>query len=42
MGEVRARATRILLKRFFEEGADVKAGETLFQKSIQPRSFQLE
>src|SRR5213078_4900310 len=29
--QVRARATGILLKRLFEEGADVKEGQVLFQ-----------
>ena len=41
MAEVRARATGILLKRFFEEGADVKA-EKRSSKLIQPRSKPAE
>ncbi len=36
--EVRARATGILLKRTFEEGADVKEGQVLFQ--IDPAPLQ--
>lgn len=38
MAEVRARATGILLKRLFEEGAEVKAGQVLFQ--IDPAPLQ--
>jgi membrane fusion protein (multidrug efflux system) len=38
MAEVRARATGILLKRLFEEGADVKADQTLFE--IDPAPLQ--
>jgi membrane fusion protein (multidrug efflux system) len=36
--EVRARATGILLKRYFEEGANVKEGDLLFQ--IDPAPLQ--
>ncbi len=36
--EVRARVSGILLKRFFEEGADVKEGDLLFQ--IDPAPLQ--
>ncbi len=36
--QVRARATGILLKRFFEEGSNVKEGEVLFQ--IDPAPLQ--
>jgi membrane fusion protein (multidrug efflux system) len=36
--EVRARATGILLKRLFEEGADVKADQVLFE--IDPAPLQ--
>lgn len=38
MAEVRARATGILLKRLFKEGADVKEGDILFQ--IDPAPLQ--
>jgi membrane fusion protein, multidrug efflux system len=38
VAEVRARATGIILKRLFEEGADVKAGDVLFQ--IDPAPLQ--
>lgn len=38
VAEVRARATGILLKRLFEEGAEVKAGDVLFQ--IDPAPLQ--
>ncbi len=38
VAEVRARATGILLKRNFEEGADVKEGEVLFR--IDPAPMQ--
>src|SRR5262245_17494895 len=36
--QVRARATGILLKRLFEEGADVKEGDVLFE--IDPAPLQ--
>jgi membrane fusion protein (multidrug efflux system) len=36
VAEVRARATGILLKRFFEEGSNVKEGEVLFQIDPAP------
>ncbi len=38
VAEVRARATGFILKRLFEEGADVKAGDVLFQ--IDPAPLQ--
>jgi len=38
VAEVRARATGILLKRLFEEGADVQAGQVLFE--IDPAPLQ--
>jgi membrane fusion protein (multidrug efflux system) len=38
IAEVRARTAGIVLKRVFEEGGDVKAGEVLFR--IDPASFQ--
>ena len=38
MAEVRARATGLLLKRQFEEGADVQAGQLLFE--IDPAPLQ--
>ena len=38
VAEVRARATGILLKRLFEEGADVKGDQTLFE--IDPAPLQ--
>ena len=38
VAEVRARATGILLKRMFDEGAEVKAGDVLFQ--IDPAPLQ--
>ncbi|QLF93461.1 efflux RND transporter periplasmic adaptor subunit [Pseudomonas sp. ABC1] len=38
VAEVRARVAGILLKRYFEEGADVKAGQVLFQ--IDPAPFK--
>lgn len=36
VAEVRARATGILLKRLFEEGADVKADQVLFEIDPEP------
>jgi membrane fusion protein (multidrug efflux system) len=36
VAEVRARATGILLKRFFEEGSNVKEGDVLFQIDPAP------
>ena len=38
VAEVRARATGILLKRLFTEGAEVKEGDVLFQ--IDPAPLQ--
>ncbi|QVR27985.1 efflux RND transporter periplasmic adaptor subunit, partial (plasmid) [Klebsiella pneumoniae] len=38
VAEVRARVAGIVLKRTFEEGADVKAGDVLFQ--IDPAPFK--
>ncbi len=38
VAEVRARATGIILKKMFEEGADVKSGDVLFQ--IDPAPLQ--
>lgn len=39
--QVRARATGILLKRLFEEGADVKEGQVLFQIDPEPLKAEL-
>lgn len=40
--QVRARATGILLKRAFDEGADVKAGDILFQIDPAPLQANLD
>lgn len=40
VAEVRARVAGVVLKRAFREGADVKAGEVLFQ--IDPAPFQAD
>lgn len=40
VAEVRARVNGIVLKRLFEEGSDVKAGQTLYE--INPAPYQTE
>lgn len=42
VAQVRARATGILLKRQFQEGADVKAGQALFQIDPAPYDAALQ
>lgn len=42
VADVRARATGIILKRLFEEGADVKAGDVLFEIDPAPLKASLD